>query len=170
ADVLRPGGRHEAHGHRHQPEADRTRPDGLRHDELPLLPLLLPSQVVAPSSKKRPAAGAEPATHVEVDGRRLRLTNLHKVLYPGSGFTKGQVIDFYARVAPTMLPHLHDRPVTMVRLPDGVTGERFFEKRCPGHRPQWLGTVPLDADSEIFACSLDSVPALVWTANLAALE
>jgi bifunctional non-homologous end joining protein LigD len=107
---------------------------------------------------------------VEVDGRRLRLTNLDKVLYPATGFTKGQVIDFYARIGPVMLPHLHDRPVTMVRLPDGTAGERFFEKRCPGHRPQWLDTVPLDPDSEIAACSLESVPALVWTANLAALE
>jgi bifunctional non-homologous end joining protein LigD len=107
---------------------------------------------------------------VEVDGRRLRLTNLDKVLYPASGFTKGQVIDYYARIGSAMLPHLEDRPVTMVRLPDGVAGERFFEKRCPGHRPQWLDTVPLDADSDIDACSLASVPALVWTANLAALE
>jgi bifunctional non-homologous end joining protein LigD len=122
---------------------------------------------VAPSSKK---AASEAVTHVEVEGRRLRLTNLDKVLYPGTGFTKGQVIDFYARIGPTMLAHLEDRPVTMVRLPDGVTGERFFEKRCPGHRPQWLETVPLDADSDTQACSLDSVPALVWTANLAALE
>jgi bifunctional non-homologous end joining protein LigD len=108
--------------------------------------------------------------HVEVEGRRLRVTNLDKVLYPANGFTKGQVVDYYARIAPAMLPHLHDRPTTMVRLPDGVTGERFFEKRCPGHRPAWLDTVPLDADSDIAACSLESVPALVWTANLAALE
>jgi bifunctional non-homologous end joining protein LigD len=121
---------------------------------------------VAPISKK----GAATATHVEVEGRRLRLTNLDKVLYPATGFTKGQVIDFYARIGPVMLPHLEDRPVTMVRLPDGITGERFFEKRCPGHRPHWLDTVPLDADSDTRACSLDSVPALVWTANLAALE
>ena len=111
-----------------------------------------------------------PATVVDVDGRRLKVTNLDKVLYPATGFTKGQVVDYYVRIAPTMLPHLQDRPVTMVRLPDGVTGERFFEKRCPGHRPSWLDTVPLDADSDIAACSLDSVPALVWTANLAALE
>jgi bifunctional non-homologous end joining protein LigD len=127
---------------------------------------------VAPSSKKRSGtpAGSGAATEVEVDGRRLRLTNLDKVLYPATGFTKSQVVDYYARIAPVMLPHLHDRPVTMVRLPDGIAGERFFEKRCPGHRPAWLDTVPLDADSEIGACSLDSVPALVWTANLAALE
>jgi bifunctional non-homologous end joining protein LigD len=109
-------------------------------------------------------------THVEVGGRQLRLTNLDKVLYPASGFTKGQVVDYYTRVAPALLPHLEDRPLTMVRLPDGVEGERFFEKRCPGHRPDWLETVPLDADSEIMACCIEDLPGLVWTANLAALE
>src|SRR5262245_62969773 len=67
-----------------------------------------------------------------------------------------------------MLPHLEGRPVTMVRLPDGVEGERFFEKRCPGHRPGWLETVPLDADSDIQACCIDDLPGLLWTANLAA--
>ena len=110
------------------------------------------------------------ATTVEVEGRRLRLTNLEKVLYPATGFTKGAVVDYYARVASAMLPHLRDRPVTMLRLPDGVDGERFFEKRCPGHRPAWLGTVALDADSDVAACCLDTVAGLVWTANLAALE
>ena len=107
---------------------------------------------------------------MQVDGRRLRLTNLDKVLYPATGFTKGQVLDYYARVGPTMLGHLSRRPLTMVRLPDGIEGERFFEKRCPGHRPDWVPTVPLDADSAIRACSIEEVPALVWTANLAALE
>jgi len=109
-------------------------------------------------------------THVEIDGRRLRLTNLDKVLYPATGFTKGQVVDYYARIGPAMLPHLAGRPATMVRLPDGIDGERFFEKRCPGHRPEWMPTVPLDADSAIQACCIDEVPSLVWTANLAALE
>ena len=123
---------------------------------------------MAGGSKGTGRSGAE--TLVEVDGRRLRLTNLDKVLYPANGFTKGQVVDYYTRVAPAMLPHLEDRPVTMVRLPDGVEGERFFEKRCPGHRPDWLATVPLDADSEIRACCVDDLPGLVWTANLAALE
>jgi bifunctional non-homologous end joining protein LigD len=109
-------------------------------------------------------------THVEVGGRQLRLTNLDKVLYPATGFSKGQVVDYYTRVAPALLPHLHNRPLTMVRLPDGVEGERFFEKRCPKHRPAWVGTVPLDADSDIQACSIEDLPGLVWTANLAALE
>jgi bifunctional non-homologous end joining protein LigD len=107
---------------------------------------------------------------VEVEGRQLRLTNLDKVLYPATGFTKGQVVDYYTRIAPVMLGHLDGRPVTMVRLPDGVEGERFFEKRCPSHRPQWLPTVPLDADSDTQACCIDTRPGLVWTANLAALE
>ena len=123
-----------------------------------------------PPSKKRSNPSTAAATEVVIDGRRLRVTNLDKVLYPATGFTKGQVVDYYARIAAVMLPHLLDRPVTMVRLPDGIAGERFFEKRCPGHRPAWLDTVPLDADSDIAACSLDTVPALVWTANLAALE
>ena len=131
---------------------------------------------MAPRSKNpsgKPAEqtpGKSSPTEVVVDGRRLRLTNLDKVLYPATGFTKGDVIHYYSVIAPVMLPHLHDRPVTMLRLPDGVTGERFFEKRCPKHRPDWLPTVPLDADSEIGACSIDEPAALVWTANLAALE
>jgi len=120
---------------------------------------------VAPRNK---ATGS--VTHVDVDGRRLRLSNLEKVLYPARGFTKGEVVDYYARVGPTMLPHLARRPATMVRLPDGVGGERFFEKRCPNHRPDWMETVPLDADSAIQACCIDELPSLVWTANLAALE
>jgi bifunctional non-homologous end joining protein LigD len=117
-----------------------------------------------------PERKGKSVTHVEVDGRRLRLSNLEKVLYPATGFTKGQVVDYYARIGPTMLPHLARRPVTMVRLPDGIDGERFFEKRCPGHRPAWVPTVPLDAESAIQACSIEEVPSLVWTANLAALE
>jgi bifunctional non-homologous end joining protein LigD len=123
---------------------------------------------VAARSKGTGRSGSE--THVEVDGRRLRLTNLDKVLYPATGFTKGQVVDYYTRIAPVMLDHLAGRPVTMVRLPDGVDGERFFEKRCPPHRPQWLPTVPLDADSATHACCIDARAGLVWTANLAALE
>ena len=127
---------------------------------------------MAPRSKNPSgsSSGKSSPTEVVVDGRRLRLTNLDKVLYPATGFTKGDVIHYYSVIAPVMLPHLHDRPVTMLRLPDGVTGERFFEKRCPKHRPDWLPTVPLDADSEIGACSIDEPAALVWTANLAALE
>jgi bifunctional non-homologous end joining protein LigD len=128
----------------------------------------LPSLVVAPREKGTGRSGT--ATHVEVDGRRLRLTNLDKVIYPATGFTKGQVVDYYARIGPAMIPHLAGRPATMVRLPDGIGGERFFEKRCPGHRPDWVPTVPLDAGSDIQSCSIEEIPTLVWTANLAALE
>jgi bifunctional non-homologous end joining protein LigD len=109
---------------------------------------------------------------VEVDGRRLKVSNLDKVLYPEAGFTKAEVIDHYARVAPAMLPHIGDRGVTLRRFPDGVEGGSFFEKRCPSHRPDWVGTYdgPGDRSGTIGYCALDSVAALVWSANLAALE
>ncbi|HET6772708.1 MAG TPA: non-homologous end-joining DNA ligase [Acidimicrobiales bacterium] len=111
-------------------------------------------------------------TPVEIEGRRLRLSNLDKILYPETGTTKAEVIDFYARIAPAMVPHLADRGVTLRRFPDGVEGGSFFEKRCPGHRPDWLGTVlgPGDRNGNINYCCLDSAPALVWAANMAALE
>jgi bifunctional non-homologous end joining protein LigD len=111
-------------------------------------------------------------TPVEIGGRTLRLSNLDKVLYPEAGTTKAEVIDYYARIAPVMVPHLAERGVTLRRFPDGVEGGSFFEKRCPGHRPEWLGTVlgPGDRNGNIHYCCLDSAPALVWAANMAALE
>jgi bifunctional non-homologous end joining protein LigD len=111
-------------------------------------------------------------TPVEVEGRKLRLSNLDKVLYPETGTSKAEVIDYYARIARAMVPHLADRGVTLRRFPDGVEGGSFFEKRCPGHRPDWLGTVlgPGDRNGNIHYCCLDSAPALVWAANMAALE
>ena len=113
-----------------------------------------------------------PGTTVEVEGRRLTLSNLDKVLYPSTGTTKAEVIDYYARIAPVMVPHLADRGVTLRRFPDGVEGGSFFEKRCPSHRPDWLDTVsgPGDHNGDIGYCCLDSAPALVWAANMAALE
>lgn len=109
---------------------------------------------------------------VEVDGRQLKVSNLEKVLYPEAGFTKAEVIDHYVRVAPVMLPHIADRGVTLRRYPNGVDEQSFFEKRCPSHRPEWVGTFdgPGDRDGTIGYCALDSVAALAWTANLAALE
>lgn len=112
-------------------------------------------------------------TEVAIDGRRLRLTNLGKVMYPAAGFTKGAVIDYYARVAPAMLPHLAGRPVTLVRFPDGVDGPHFFEKNCPGHRPPWVPTVAVAGSGRgpgVRACLCEEPAALVWLANLAALE
>ena len=111
-------------------------------------------------------------TTVEVDGRRLKLSNLDKVLYPETGFTKGEVIDYYARVAPTMLTHLRDRGVTLRRFPNGVADKSFFEKRCPSHRPDWVHVAlgPGDHSGGIEYCCFDSVASVVWAANMAALE
>ena len=100
------------------------------------------------------------------------MSNLDKVLYPLVGFTKAQVIDYYVRVAPTMLTHVGDRGITLRRWPNGVNEQSFFEKRCPTHRPEWLGTClgPGDRGGSIGYCCLSEVAALAWTANLAALE
>jgi len=108
---------------------------------------------------------------VEVEGRRLKLSNLDKVLYPATGFTKGDLIDYYARVAPAVLPHLHARPLTLKRYPDGVEGQFFYEKQCPSHRPDWVATAAVAARSKtINFCLADDLPTLVWLANLADLE
>jgi bifunctional non-homologous end joining protein LigD len=112
------------------------------------------------------------ATHVDIDGHRLKVTNLDKVLYPETGFTKGEVIDYYVRVAPTMLTHVAGRGVTFRRFPNGVDGKSFFEKRCPEHRPDWVHVAlgPGDRKGGIYYCSLEDVASLAWSANLAALE
>jgi bifunctional non-homologous end joining protein LigD len=110
---------------------------------------------------------------VEVEGKRLSLSNLDKVLYPSTGFTKGQVIDYYARIAPALLPHLTGRPVTMKRYPDGVDGEYFYEKNAPKHRPEWVKTAPIWSRHNrrhINYLLVDDLPTLTWLANLASLE
>jgi bifunctional non-homologous end joining protein LigD len=104
---------------------------------------------------------------VEVEGRRLSLSNLDKVMYPAVGFTKGQVIDYYIRVAPVLLPHLRGRPLTLKRYPNGVEGQYFYEKRCPSHAPDW---VRAEEVMGIRFCICDDLPTLVWAANLADLE
>jgi bifunctional non-homologous end joining protein LigD len=104
---------------------------------------------------------------VEVEGRRLSLSNLDKVMYPAVGFTKGQLIDYYTRIAPAVLPHLRDRPLTLKRYPNGVDGGHFYEKRCPPHAPEW---VRCQEASGINFCVCDDLPTLVWLANLADLE
>jgi bifunctional non-homologous end joining protein LigD len=114
-------------------------------------------------------------TQVEVDGRELKLTNLDKILYPKAGFTKGEVVDYYARVGPTMVPHLNGRAVTLRRFPEGVDDldSAFFEKRCPKHRPKWVKTTSVTAGpnaGKIDFCVCDSLPTLVWMAQLAAIE
>src|SRR4029077_17576787 len=104
-------------------------------------------------------------TEIVVGKTKLTVSNLEKVLYPDVGFTKGQVIDYYIRVAPVLLPHLKNRPITLKRYPDGVDGFFFYEKQCPGHRPSWLKTVRVPRDSKddpIFYCVMNDLPALVW--------
>ena len=108
-----------------------------------------------------------------VDGRKIAVSNLNKVLYPKVGFTKGQVIDYYVRVAPVLLPHLKDRPLTMKRYPNGVEGEFFYEKNCPSHRPSWVKTAKVWSEGnqrDMHYCLVQDLPTLVWAANLADLE
>jgi bifunctional non-homologous end joining protein LigD len=110
---------------------------------------------------------------VEVDGRELKLTNLEKVLYPKAAFTKGEMVDYYARVAPAIVPHLKGRPLTLRRFPEGVDDldAAFFEKRCPKHRPKWVKTARVQADTgEIDFCVCEDRATLVWMAQLAAIE
>ena len=113
---------------------------------------------------------------VEVEGRRLRLSNLDKVLYPEAGFTKAQVIDYYSRVAQVLLPHLRDRPVTLRRWPDGVTGQPFYEKNAARHAPEWMRKVRVETPGSTRGYEtldfvlLNDLPSLVWSANMAALE
>jgi bifunctional non-homologous end joining protein LigD len=106
-----------------------------------------------------------------IDGRHLTLSNLDKVLYPETGFTKSQVIDYYARVAEVMLPHIVDRPVTFKRYPNGVDQKFFFEKHAPSHTPDWVRTVEVPSTTTpIEFAVISDRPSLLWAANLAALE
>lgn len=122
---------------------------------------------MSPASEKIP---------VEIEGRRLTLSNLAKVLYPETGFAKAQMIDYYTRIAPVLLPHLQDRPLTRKRYPDGVEGLSFFEKNAPSHRPEWVRTATVASPGStrnretIDYVVCDDLPTLVWLANLAALE
>jgi bifunctional non-homologous end joining protein LigD len=113
---------------------------------------------------------------VEVEGRKLGLSNLDKVLYPETGTTKGEVIDYYTRIAPVLLPYLADRPLTRKRWPDGVEAESFFEKNAPRGTPEWVRTVTLPSPGStrnretVTYVVCDELPTLVWLANLAVLE
>ena len=110
---------------------------------------------------------------VEIDGKHLKLTNLEKVLYPATGFTKGQVIDYYARIAPVLIPQLAGRPVTLKRYPEGVNKEFFFEKNTTKYRPDWVKTAPVWSESNRRSVNyvlVTDLPTLIWVANLAAIE
>ncbi len=112
-------------------------------------------------------------TDLNVAGKTLTVSNLDKVLYPEVKFTKSQVIDYYIRIAPVLLPHLKNRPITLKRYPDGVDGFFFYEKQCPAHRPDWIKTAKVPASREeghIDYCVMNDLPSLVWAANLADLE
>ena len=110
---------------------------------------------------------------VDIEGRHLKLSNLEKVLYPAAGFTKKDVIDYYARIAPAIIPHLAGRALTRKRYPDGVDGEPFFEKNAPMHKPEWVKTAPIWSGRNrrtVNYVVADDLATLVWLANLAALE
>jgi bifunctional non-homologous end joining protein LigD len=110
---------------------------------------------------------------VTVEDRELELSNLDKVLYPKAGFTKGELVDWYARIGEVLLPHLQGRPLTLKRYPEGVEGKHFYEKRCPTHRPDWVTTALVYSDrhkGEIDYCVVEDLPTLVWLANLADIE
>src|SRR5580658_4863046 len=113
------------------------------------------------------------STRTVIDGRELSVSNLEKVLFPHSGFTKGQLIDYYVRVAPVILPHIRERPLTMKRFPDGVESKFFFEKHVPSHAPDWVHTVDVpanDGQDVIPYAMVNDVPTLAWAANLGNIE
>jgi bifunctional non-homologous end joining protein LigD len=110
---------------------------------------------------------------LEVEGRKLAVSNLDKVLYPKAGFTKGELINYYIQIAPVLLPHLKDRPLTMKRYPNGVEAEFFYEKNCPTHRPKWVQTAKVWSEGnqrDMQYCLAQDLPTLVWAANLADIE
>ncbi|MEU0797972.1 DNA ligase D [Amycolatopsis sp. NPDC005961] len=147
---------------------------GLRADKEPgdvLAPRAAPAEPAAP-----PPEPVSRKITVQAGDRQLTLSNLDKVLYPADGFTKGEVINYYSRIAAVLLPHLAGRPVTFIRYPNGVDGEKWFEKNVPNGAPSWLRTVRLPSTGSrgsgdtIDYPLLDDLPALVWSANMAALE
>jgi len=108
-----------------------------------------------------------------VEGKELRVTNLEKVYYLATGFTKGQMLDYYIQIAPSFLAHLKDRPISLKRYPDGVSGFFFYEKQCPAHRPAWMKTASVYSETrkgKMDYCVFNELPALVWAANLAVIE
>lgn len=111
-------------------------------------------------------------TQAKIRGKVVTLSNLEKVFYPATGFTKGDVISYYRAVAPVLLPHLKNRPITLKRYPDGVEGNFFYEKQCPSHAPEWIKTTPVaKGNGEIINyCLIQDEPSLVWAANIANLE
>ena len=128
-------------------------------------PAARPGSSGGETDKGNPEAPSGP---IMIGGRELKLSNLGKVLYPKTGFTKGQVIDYYARIAPTLLPHLRGRPLTLKRYPNGVEEGFFYEKMCPSHRPDWVSTTDVVSEGGkrpfVRYCVVDDVATLIWIA------
>ena len=159
---------------------------GLRDDKRPLdvvlekaeEPTATPVAEPAPAPRApvlRELIGGEPegSAQIQLDEHRLKVTNLAKVMYPQTGFTKGEVIDYYLRAGPTLLPHVRDRLLSLHRYPDGAEGQRFWEKKCPGRRPEWMETAAMwseDEDADVEFCTVANIAAIVWLANYGALE
>jgi bifunctional non-homologous end joining protein LigD len=117
--------------------------------------------------------GRQNTVEVQVENRTIRLTNLDKVYWPAAGFTKGQMIDYYTRISPVLLPHLRDRPLTLKRYPDGIGGQMFYEKNCPEHRPPWVATARVWSEGnqrDMYYCVINDLPSLVWVAQLGTIE
>src|ERR1700730_1167679 len=135
-----------------------------------------PSRACAWTSRRKrwcAKVAKETAVEVKIENRTLKLTNLEKILYPEVGFTKAQVIDYYTRMAPAILPHTRDHPLTLKRYPNGVDGEFFYEKNCPKHRPPWVETATVWSggnNRDMYYCLCQDLPTLVWLGNLAALR
>jgi bifunctional non-homologous end joining protein LigD len=137
---------------------------GLRDDKAP-------EEVVAEGGPAVVIVEEKGKATATVEGRELKVSNLDKVLYPAVGFTKRDVIEFYADIAPVLLPHLEGRPLTLKRYPNGVEGKFFYEKNAPSHRPEWVHTEPIELDRKTIPFVVcDDLPTLVWLANLADLE
>jgi bifunctional non-homologous end joining protein LigD len=114
-----------------------------------------------------------PSTRTTIEGRDLTVSNLDKVLFPQTGFTKGQLIDYYVRIGEVMLPHLRNRPLTMKRFPDGVEAKYFFEKHIPSHAPDWVQSIVVpstDGHEDIPYVMANDLPTLAWAANLGTIE
>jgi len=131
--------------------------------------LSIPSGAIRSPQGKRVSSSQT----IDIDGKQLKLTNLEKVLYPATGFAKGQVIDYYARIAPVLIPHLARRPVTLKRYPEGVDKGYFFEKNTTKYRPDWVQVAPIWSEGNnrnVNYVLVNDLPTLIWVANLASIE
>jgi bifunctional non-homologous end joining protein LigD len=157
--------------------SDRTPAGRLRHPTWRGLRIdKSPQEVVVEqnrSTRRKSTAKAKTSTRTTIGGRDLTVTNLEKVLFPATGFTKGQLVDYYVRAADVMLAHVADRPLTMKRFPDGVEGKSFFEKHIPSHAPDWVRSVTIPSSEprgEINYVVASDLPTIAWAANLGTIE